>query len=125
MLATRIVGIVLIDIGIVIVFLSVAADMIGISAVGHPGEVIFGHKQVAGLIFGIVVLVIGLIALFRKGWPELRIKPLKLGHYKTTRTLSNGPVLSIRKRILFMLVSCLFIAVLFISAAEIINKKLA
>ncbi len=57
----RIVGIVLLLVGVVVLVLALAADMIGIG--GFPG---FGSTQIAGTVGGAVVAVVGLV-LTRRG----------------------------------------------------------
>jgi hypothetical protein len=49
-------GLILIVVGIVVLLLSLFADLIGIG--GYPG---IGYKQVVGIIFGVVIIVIGSI----------------------------------------------------------------
>jgi hypothetical protein len=54
-------GIILLLVGIVLVILSLAADMIGIG--GSAG---FGYKQIAGTVVGVVVAVAGYLLISRK-----------------------------------------------------------
>ena len=56
------VGIVLLVVGIVILVLSLAADPLGIGG----GNVVFGPRQIAGTIVGVVVAVVGLVLRLRK-----------------------------------------------------------
>lgn len=55
------IGIILMVVGIVLLVLSLTADMIGIG--GAPG---FGIKQIAGSIGGGVIAVVGLVLFRRK-----------------------------------------------------------
>ena len=55
------VSIVLIVVGIVILVLSLVADLIGIG--GHPG---FGLKQTVGTVVGAIVTIVGLVWKFKK-----------------------------------------------------------
>ena len=54
-------GMVLLGAGVVILLLSLAADMIGIG--GAPG---FGVKQIIGTIAGVIVIAVGYFLAFRK-----------------------------------------------------------
>jgi hypothetical protein len=54
-------GIVLLVVGIVLLLLSLTADMIGVGAV--PG---FGTKQIVGAAAGVVVAIVGFILYSRK-----------------------------------------------------------
>jgi hypothetical protein len=54
-------GIVLLVVGIVVLLLSLAADMIGIG--GAAG---FGYKQIIGAIIGAIVAVVGFVLNSRK-----------------------------------------------------------
>ncbi len=55
------IGIILLVVGLLLLVLSVTADMIGIGA--QPG---FGIRQTAGSIAGVIVAVVGLVLLTRK-----------------------------------------------------------
>jgi hypothetical protein len=55
------IGIVLLVLGIVLLLLSLAADMVGIG--GAPG---LGYKQIAGIIIGAIVAVIGFVLNSKK-----------------------------------------------------------
>ncbi len=57
----RIVGIVLLLVGVVVFVLALAADVIGIG--GYPG---FGSSQIAGIVAGAIAAVVGLV-LTRRG----------------------------------------------------------
>jgi hypothetical protein len=54
-------GIALLVVGIVVLLLSLAADMIGIG--GAPG---FGYKQILGAVAGVVAAVVGFVLYSRK-----------------------------------------------------------
>ena len=54
-------GIVLMIVGVILLILSLGADVFGLGAV--PG---FGYKQIAGSIAGVVMAVIGYIMAYRK-----------------------------------------------------------
>ena len=56
----RIVGIVLLLVGVVALVLALAADMIGIG--GHAG---WGSTQIAGTVGGVIVAVVGLVLILR------------------------------------------------------------
>ncbi len=53
------IGIVLLVVGIVLLLLSLAADMIG----GAPG---FGTNQIAGTVIGVIVAIVGFVLYSRK-----------------------------------------------------------
>ncbi len=55
------IGIVLLVVGIILLVLSLTADMIGIG--GAPG---FGYKQLLGAIAGVVIAVVGYVLMSRK-----------------------------------------------------------
>jgi len=54
-------GIVLLVVGIVVLLLSLLADLIRIG--GHPG---FGYYQIVGIIVGAIVTVVGLVLTLKK-----------------------------------------------------------
>ena len=54
-------GIVLIVAGVVVLLVSLAADVVGIG--GAPG---FGYKQIIGAIAGVIIAVVGLVYYTRK-----------------------------------------------------------
>jgi hypothetical protein len=56
------IGIVLLVIGVVILILSLAADPLGIGG----GNVVFGPRQIAGTVVGVIVLVVGLLLRLKK-----------------------------------------------------------
>lgn len=55
------IGIVLLVVGIILLVLSLTADMIGIG--GAPG---FGYRQLMGSVAGVVIAVVGYILMTRK-----------------------------------------------------------
>jgi hypothetical protein len=57
----RVVGIVLLALGILVVLVSVLADPIGLG--GSPG---FGLRQIAGTVAGAIAAAVGLILVLRK-----------------------------------------------------------
>jgi hypothetical protein len=61
MINRKTLGIILLVVGVVLLFLSLTADIIGIGAT--PG---FGYKQIAGSIFGAVVAIVGYVLMSRK-----------------------------------------------------------
>jgi hypothetical protein len=62
MQSTKIVGIAIILVGIIVLIISFLADVIGIG-----GQInVFGYKQIIGIAVGVVALVVGLILLVRK-----------------------------------------------------------
>ncbi len=60
MSALKILGVILVVAGALIALLAATADVTGIGG-GSPG---FGPKQLTGLIFGIIVMAVGLAALY-------------------------------------------------------------
>lgn len=56
-------GIVLLVVGMVILVLSLAADLIGIGGLRSPG---FGPYQIVGIIVGAIVTVVGLVLTLKK-----------------------------------------------------------
>lgn len=54
-------GIVILIAGIILLLLSMGADMLGVGAV--PG---FGYKQITGIVVGVILAVIGYILAYRK-----------------------------------------------------------
>lgn len=54
-------GIVLLVIGIVVLLLSLLADVIGIG-----GSPVFGYRQIVGVIVGAIVAVVGLVLTLKK-----------------------------------------------------------
>ena len=59
--AKKTLGIILLVVGIVILVLSLTADLIGIGRT--PG---FRHQQITGTVIGAIVMVVGLILTLRK-----------------------------------------------------------
>ena len=55
------IGIVVLVVGIIVLLLSLVADLIGIGRTP-----IFGSNQIIGTIVGIIVVVVGLVLAFRK-----------------------------------------------------------
>jgi hypothetical protein len=53
-------GIVLLIVGAILLILSLGADMLGVGAV--PG---FGYKQIAGVVVGVILGIIGYILAYR------------------------------------------------------------
>ena len=49
-------------VGVVIAFLAIAADAIGLSGSGSEG---FGNRQVAGLLVGLALVVVGVVVVLR------------------------------------------------------------
>ena len=60
MASKRTLGLVLLIVGIVVVFVSVAADVIGLGP-----DVGFGYKQVAGTVGGAIAAIVGMILRLR------------------------------------------------------------
>jgi hypothetical protein len=57
----KVVGIVLLALGVLVVLVSVLADPIGLG--GSPG---FGFKQIVGTVAGAIAAIVGLILVLRK-----------------------------------------------------------
>jgi len=64
MKGNKTIGIILLVTGVVILFLSLAADIIGLG--GAPG---FGYKQILGSTVGVMVTIAGLFVMSRKKSP--------------------------------------------------------
>lgn len=62
---SKVVGIVLLVLGVVVAVLAAAADKIGI---GNPSE--FGVRQMVGLVVGAIVTLAGIVFLVRKPAPS-------------------------------------------------------
>jgi hypothetical protein len=61
MLNKKTIGIILLVVGVVLVVVSLTADMIGIGATAG-----FGYKQIAGSIVGVLLTVAGFVMMSRK-----------------------------------------------------------
>jgi hypothetical protein len=61
MINRKTLGIILLVVGIVLLVLSLTADMIGIGSTAG-----FGYKQIAGSIVGVVVAIVGYVLMSRK-----------------------------------------------------------
>jgi multisubunit Na+/H+ antiporter MnhG subunit len=60
MIERKRIGTILLILGIVILFLSLLADFLGL------GESGFGYKQTTGTILGAIICVVGIILMFKK-----------------------------------------------------------
>ncbi len=66
-MSTKIIGWILIVLGIVIVVISAAADVIGL---GNAAKMVFGWRQILGTAVGVVVAVVGTWLAMRKPLPK-------------------------------------------------------
>ena len=69
-MSRKLVGLIIAAVGAVVVFIAVAADVIGIS--GGSAAEMFGNRQIIGTVLGAVGAIGGLLLAF---WPARAAKP--------------------------------------------------
>ncbi len=63
----KIIGLVILIVGLIILTISVTADFIGIGS----NVYVFGYKQISGTFVGIIITLIGSILMFKKQKTEV------------------------------------------------------